>query len=69
MKNLELVTLEDWVVVLVDGENVYENHSVSNLKLLQLIGIPFTRTDMDGKTDEELEDYINSGGAHGVKSA
>ena len=50
--------------MLIDGESVYENHSVSSTKLLQLAGVPFTSTDMWDKTEEEVEAYVKSGGSY-----
>lgn len=48
----------DWMEVIKDGIRVAGNHSIDGCTMLEALGLPFTRENIDD--EDELEDKLNS---------
>jgi hypothetical protein len=64
MKRVVIINLEDWIVVYIDGESVYQAHSLPPMKLLKLAEVyEFESNDIwDAWVGDDDNDYADTHG-------
>lgn len=48
-RQIEFVETDDWVELVIDGERIYGNYSISSKELLKILGIKYTETYIEDK--------------------
>ena len=56
--DIEFIEADDWTELVVDGKRVYGNHSIRPKELLNLLGIQYKTTYIEG--EEEFFEYLET---------